>query len=252
MDAEQIATDLGTQVRVDTGESVRALHGVDLTSHPPRPPDAVAFPESTAEVAALLAYANERRIPVVAFGAGTSVEGHVIPVDGGISLDLTGMNRIAEVRPGDLLASVEPGVTRTQLNRRVNEEGLFFPVDPGADATLGGMAATNASGTTTVRYGGMRRNVLALEAVLADGTVVHTGSRAVKSSAGYNLTNLFVGSEGTLGVITELTLRLYGIPDYVVAVRAAFPDVESACSAAATMIGSGVQVTRCEPADAMN
>jgi D-lactate dehydrogenase (cytochrome) len=225
-------------------------HGQDLSYHPHRLPDAVVYPESTAEVAAVLRYANERRVPVVPFGAGTSLEGHVIPVDGGISLDLTRLDRVLELHSSDLQAHVQAGVTRGALNAAAGEHGLFFPVDPGADATLGGMAATNASGTTTVRYGGMRAQVLALEVVLADGSVIHTGSRAVKTSAGYNLGALFVGSEGTLGVITELTLRLYGIPDYTIAVRAAFPDLDAACRAAAAMIGSGVMVTRVELVDA--
>ena len=235
--------------RVSTSESVLQQHGEDLSYHPPHEPDVVVFAETTEEVADVLRFANERGIAVTPFGAGTSLEGNAIPLRGGISLDLTRMTRILEVRPDDLQADVQAGVPRSALNAAAGSHGLFFPVDPGADATLGGMAATNASGTTTVRYGGMRAQVLALQVVLADGTVVHTGTRAVKSSAGYNLTALFVGSEGTLGVITELTLRLYGIPDYVVAVRAAFPDVESACRAAATMIGSGVAVSRCELVD---
>jgi D-lactate dehydrogenase (cytochrome) len=197
----------------------------------------------------VLAFASRERIPVVPFGAGTSLEGHVIPTSGGISLDVSRMDRILALHAADLQAVVQPGVLRLSLNAAAGEHGLQFPVDPGADASLGGMAATNASGTTTVRYGAMRQNVLALEVVLADGSVVRTGSRTVKTSAGYNLTHLFVGSEGTLGVITELTLRLYGIPDHVVAVRAAFPDVDAACSAAATIIGSGVMVTRCELVD---
>jgi D-lactate dehydrogenase (cytochrome) len=235
--------------RVSTSESVLQQHGEDLSYHPPHEPDVVVFAETTEEVASVLRFANERGVAVTPFGAGTSLEGNAIPLRGGISLDLTRMTRILEVRADDLQADVQAGVPRSALNAAAGEHGLFFPVDPGADATLGGMAATNASGTTTVRYGGMRAQVLALEVVLADGTVVHTGTRAVKSSAGYNLTALFVGSEGTLGVITELTLRLYGIPDYVVAVRAAFPDVESACRAAATIIGSGVAVSRCELVD---
>jgi D-lactate dehydrogenase (cytochrome) len=236
--------------RVSVSESVLRQHSEDMTYHPPREPDVVVYPESTEEVARVLAYANERRISVVPFGMGTSLEGHVIPLEGGISLDLSRLNRILAVRADDLTATVEAGVTRGQLNARVGGEGLFFPVDPGADATLGGMAATNASGTTTVRYGGMRSNVLALEVVLADGTVLRPGSRAIKTSAGYDLRALFVGSEGTLAVITELTLRLYGIPDYTVAARAVFPDVDAACRAAATMIGSGVMVTRVELLDA--
>jgi D-lactate dehydrogenase (cytochrome) len=235
--------------RVSTSESVLDQHGQDLSYHPLHLPDVVVFPESTAEVSAVLRFANERGIAVTPFGAGTSLEGAVIPLRGGISIDLSRMDRIVELLPDDLLAVVQPGVPRSALNSAAGGHGLFFPVDPGADATLGGMAATNASGTTTVRYGGMRPQVLSLEVVLADGSVIRTGTRAVKSSAGYNLTALFVGSEGTLGVITELTLRLYGIPDYVVAVRAAFPDVESACRAAATMIGSGVLVTRVELLD---
>ena len=241
---------LGDELRVSTSPSVLDQHGQDLSYHPHRLPDVVVFPESTKEVAAVLAWANAERVPVVPFGAGTSLEGHVIPIHGGISLDLTRMDRVLDVRPDDLTARVQAGVMRDALNRAAGEHGLFFPVDPGADASLGGMAATNASGTTTVRYGGMRAQVLALEVALADGSVVRTGSRAAKTSAGYDLTALFVGSEGTLGVITELTLRVYGIPDYTIAVRATFPDVESACRAAAAMIGSGVLVTRVELLDA--
>jgi D-lactate dehydrogenase (cytochrome) len=236
--------------RVTTSGSVLDQHAQDLSYHAPVEPEVVVFPESTDEVAAVLHYANEHAVAVTPFGAGTSLEGNVIPVRRGISLDLTRMARILELRPDDLQATVEAGVTRGRLNEAAGQQGLFFPVDPGADATLGGMAATNASGTTTVRYGGMRAQVLALEVVLADGRVIHTGSRAVKTSAGYGLTGLFVGSEGTLGVITKLTLRLYGIPDYVVAVRAAFPDVEAACRAASATIAAGVLATRCELVDA--
>ncbi|MBX5475491.1 MAG: FAD-binding protein, partial [Thermoleophilia bacterium] len=238
------------EARVSDGASALDQHAADLSYHPPRRPDAVVFPQSTDEVAAILAYANEARVPVVPFGAGTSLEGHVIPLRGGISLDLTRMNRILELRPDDLLATVQPGVTRSQLEQAAGPHGLFFPVDPGADATLGGMAATNASGTTSVRYGGMRTHVLALEVVLPDGRVVRTGSRAAKTSAGYNLTHLFVGSEGTLGVITELTLRLHPIPEQIVVARAAFPSLEAACRAAAALVAAGVPVTRCELLDA--
>ncbi|HEY7207821.1 MAG TPA: FAD-linked oxidase C-terminal domain-containing protein [Gaiellaceae bacterium] len=238
------------ELRVSTSASVLDQHAQDLTHHAPVEPDVVVFPETTEEVAAVLALANERQIAVTPFGAGSSLEGQVIPLRGGISLDLTRMNRIVEVRPADLQATVQAGVTRLQLNAAAGGHGLLFAVDPGADATLGGMAATNASGTTTVRYGGMRAQVLALEVVLADGSVIRPGSRAVKSSAGYHLTGLFVGSEGTLGVITELTLRLHGIPEHVVALRLAFRDVEAACRAATAMIGSGVLVTRCELVDA--
>jgi D-lactate dehydrogenase (cytochrome) len=236
--------------RVNDGESALDQHAADFSYHRPHRPDVVVYPESTAEVSAVLAYANEARVPVVPFGAGTSLEGHVIPIHGGISLDLTRMSRIVALRPLDLSATVQPGVTRTQLETAAGPHGIFFAVDPGADATLGGMAATNASGTTTVRYGGMRTNVLALEAVLADGSVVRAGSRAVKTSAGYNLAQLLIGSEGTLGVITELTLRLHPIPEEIVVARAAFPSVVEACAAAAALVGAGVPVTRCELVDA--
>jgi D-lactate dehydrogenase (cytochrome) len=235
--------------RVTTSESVLEQHARDLTHHAPRRPDVVVYPQSTAEVAAVLRWANAERVPVVAFGAGTSLEGHVIPVLGGISLDLSRMDRILAVHAADLQAVVEPGVLRNRLNERLGADGLFFPVDPGADASLGGMAATNASGTTTIRYGGMRTNTLALEVVLADGSVVRTGGRALKSSAGYNLTSLFVGSEGTLGVVTALTLRLYGIPELTVAARVAFPDLHAACRTAAALVGAGVTVSRLELLD---
>ncbi len=234
---------------VSTGETVLDLHAGDLSYHPRRVPDAVAFPTTTDEVARVLAWANERRVPVVPFGAGTSLEGHVIPVAGGISLDLARMNRVLELLPNDLQARVQPGVLRSELNAAAVQHGLWFPVDPGADASLGGMAATNASGTTTVRYGGMRANVLALEVALADGTVIRPGSRTVKTSAGYDLRSLFVGSEGTLGVITELTLRLHGLPERPVAIRAAFPDVGAACRTAVALVGAGLTVTRCELLD---
>ncbi|HTO25162.1 MAG TPA: FAD-linked oxidase C-terminal domain-containing protein, partial [Gaiellaceae bacterium] len=237
--------------RVSDGESVLDQHAGDLSYHRPHRPDVVVFAESTDEVAAVLAYADRAGIPVVPFGAGTSLEGHVIPLHGGISLDLTRMSGVVALRPDDLTVTVQPGVTRSQLEAAAGPHGLFFPVDPGADATLGGMAATNASGTTTVRYGGMRAHVLSLEVALAGGRVVRTGTRAAKTSAGYNLTNLFIGSEGTLGVITELTLRLHPIPEFVVVARAAFPSVEAACGAAAAIIGAGVLVTRCELLDAM-
>jgi D-lactate dehydrogenase (cytochrome) len=238
------------EARVSTSPSVLDHHGRDLSYHPPSLPDVVVFPVSTEEVSAVLRFANEHGVPVVPFGAGSSVEGHVIPVRGGISLDLTRMDRILAVYPEDFTAVVQPGVMRNALNRRVNGEGLFFSVDPGADASLGGMAATNASGTTAVRYGVMRDQVLGLEVVLASGEVIRTGGRALKSSAGYGLTHLFVGSEGTLGVITELTVRLRGIPEHTVAARAAFPTVEAACRTAAVLVAAGVSVSRVELLDA--
>ena len=236
--------------RVRDGDSERDLHAEDLSFHPPHRPDLVVYPRSTDEVAQVLELANEHGIPVTPFGAGTSLEGHVIPVRGGISLDLTGLDRILDVSPENLTATVQAGVTRLTLARAAGEHGLFFPVDPGADATLGGMAATNAAGTTTVRYGKMRANTLALEAVLTDGRVIRTGSRAAKTSAGYDLTGLLIGSEGTLAVITEVTVRLHAIPERAVALRIAFPDIESACRTAASIVGAGAGVTRVELMDA--
>jgi D-lactate dehydrogenase (cytochrome) len=241
---------LGDERRVTVGESERDLHASDITFHRPHRPDVVVYPLTTAEVASVLAIAHEQRVPVTPFGAGSSLEGHVIPIAGGISLDLTRMDRILDVSPHDLTATVEAGVTRSALERAAGEHGLQFPVDPGADATLGGMAATNAAGTTTVRFGKMRANILAAEAVLPGGTVVRAGSRAPKTSAGYDLLGLLVGSEGTLGVITELTVRLQGIPDQAVVLRLSFPDVESACRAATTIVAAGAGVTRVELLDA--
>jgi D-lactate dehydrogenase (cytochrome) len=237
--------------RVTVGDSVLDLHAADYSLHPPHRPDVVVYPTNTSEVARVLAFANDRGVPVVPFGAGTSVEGHVIPLHGGISLDLTGLGRILAIRPEDLTATVQSGVTRKQLNRVAGEHGLFFPVDPGADATLGGMAATNAGGTTTVRYGKMRAQVLAIEVVLANGSIVRPGSRATKSSAGYDLVSLFIGSEGTLGVITELTLRLHGIPEAVVAARATFPTVEAECRTASAIVAMGLPISRLELVDEM-
>jgi D-lactate dehydrogenase (cytochrome) len=242
---------LPDEQRVVDGESVLDQHAHDLTHHAPHRPDVVVVPETAAEVAAVLAFASAEGVPVVPFGAGTSLEGHVIPVTGGISLSLARMDRLVALRPDELNATVQPGLTRLALNAAAGAHGLFFPVDPGADASLGGMAATNASGTTTVRYGGMRRNVLALEVALGDGRVVRTGTRAAKSSAGYDLTSLFVGSEGTLGVITELTLRLYGIPDRVLAARATFASLDDACEAAAALVAAGAPVARVELLDAL-
>ena len=231
-------------------DSERDLHAGDFSFHRPHRPEVVVYATSTDDVVAVLALADEHRIPVTPFGAGSSLEGHVIPLDGGISLDLTRMDAVLAVDPADLTATAQPGVTRTSLERATAEHGLFFPVDPGADATLGGMAATNAAGTMSVRYGKMRANTLALEAVLPGGRVVRAGSRAPKTSAGYDLLGLLIGSEGTLGVITELTLRLQGIPEQAVVLRLAFPDVESACRAAATIVAAGAGVTRVELLDA--
>lgn len=245
-----VAEALGDPSRVRSGASERALHSSDLSFHPPRRPDLVVYPETTEEVARVLALASRLRVPVTAFGAGSSLEGHVIPIGGGISLDLTRMNRILALSPADLTAVVQPGVTRSQLDRAAGEHGLFFPVDPGADASLGGMAATNAAGTMTPRYGKMRASVLALEVVLASGAAIRTGSAAAKTSAGYDVTGLVVGSEGTLGVITELTLRLYGIPDTAVALRISFPTLEAACRVASSSVAAGAGLVRLELLDA--
>ena len=247
---EALVEALGEDARVSDGDSERDLHAADMTFHRPQRPDLVVYASSTEEVSRVLAIASERRVAVTPFGAGSSLEGHVIPTQGGISLDLSRMNRVLEIAAEDLSATVQAGVTRTQLERAAGDYGLFFPVDPGADATLGGMAATNAAGTTTIRYGKMRANVLALEAVLADGTIIRTGSGARKTSAGYDLTGLLVGSEGTLGVITEVRVRLYGIPEHVVAQRISFPTIDAACRTAAAAVAAGSAVTRLELLDA--
>ncbi|MEK6647799.1 MAG: FAD-linked oxidase C-terminal domain-containing protein [Actinomycetota bacterium] len=235
---------------VTTNESVLDQHGRDESAFPPMRPSAVVMVSTTEEVSNVLAYCNQERIPVVPFGAGTSLEGHVVPIYGGISLDLTKMNRILEIRPDDLLARVEAGVHRVALNEKLSSHGLFFSVDPGADATLGGMAATGAAGTTTVRYGSMRENVMALTAVLADGTIIHTGRETRKLSAGYDLTRLIVGSEGTLVVITELTLRLFGIPEKMAAAVVRFPTLSDGVAAATAVVMSGIAIARCEFLDA--
>ena len=236
--------------RFSTVQAVREHHGRDESHFDAPPPDAVAFPQSTEEVSGIVSRCAAHGTPVIAFGAGTSVEGHVLAVQGGIAVDLSQMNRIVAVRAEDLDATVEAGVTREQLNAHLRDTGLFFPLDPGANATLGGMAATRASGTNAVRYGTMRENVLALTAVLADGQVVRTGTRARKSSAGYDLTRLLVGSEGTLAIITEVTLRLYPQPEALSAAVCAFPSVADAVQTVIRTIQAGVPVARCELLDA--
>ena len=213
-------------------------------------PEVVVFPESTAEVQAVVRYADAQRIPITPVGANSSLEGHTVPVDGGISLDMSRMDKILEARPEDLLVVVQPGVTYPQLNERMRHHGLFFPIDPGAHATIGGMVATNASGTAAVRYGVTADYVLALELVTADGRAVRCGSRARKSSSGYNLTRLLCGSEGTLGVITEVTVRLVGLPEAASAARVPFADALSATSFVTALIQAGVPVARCELIDA--
>src|SRR5215208_3753843 len=217
---------------ISGGDDLERHGGGVFTYHAPVQPDAVVYPESREGVVEILRFANEHRIPIVPFGQGSSLEAHTLPIHGGISLDLGRMDRILEIRPDDFIARVQPGLTHGALNAALVGHGHLFPVDPGWDASLGGMAGTNASGTNAVKYGVMRDQILGAEAVLADGTVMRTGGMAVKSSAGYDLTGLFVGSEGTLGVFTELILRLSSIPEHVLAARVVFPDVEKAGQAA--------------------
>ena len=225
------------------------LHARDESRFAPREPDAVAFAHTTEEVSAILRTCSEHGVPVIPFGAGSSLEGHVLPVHGGLSLDLTGMDRVLEVNAEDLDCRVQAGVHRIALEKQLGQDGLFFAVDPGADATLGGMAATAASGTRTTRYGTMRENVLGLQAVLADGTVIQTGSRARKSSAGYDLTRLLLGSEGTLAVITELMLRIHGIPEEIAAARCVFEDLDGAVATVTEAVQLGIPMARCELLD---
>src|SRR5882757_543521 len=235
--------------RCSTALAVREQHGRDESPIDAPPPEAVVYCESTEDVAAVVKLADRYAVPVIPFGVGSSLEGHLLAVQGGVSIDLSRMNQVLAVQPEDLTVRVQAGVTRMQVNNEIRHTGLFFPIDPGADASLGGMCATRASGTNAVRYGTMRENVLGLTVVTPQGEVIHTGTRARKSSAGYDLTRLMVGSEGTLGVITEVTLKLYPLPEAVTAATCSFPDIASAVRATIQIIQMGVPIARCELLD---
>lgn len=238
-----------TPEQISVNETVKELHGKDESYHKMELPDIVVFPENKEQVSEIMKISSQYQIPVIPFGLGSSLEGHVIPQRGGITIDFSLMNKVLEVFEEDFLVTVQPGVTRTQLNKELKKYGLFFTVDPGADATLGGMAATNASGTTSVKYGVMRDQVRDLEVVLADGTFIHTGNKAAKSSSGLHLNGLFVGSEGTLGCFTEMTLRVYGIPEHITAARASFPTVKDAVEAVVSILQAGIPIARVELVD---
>ena len=236
--------------RCSTALVVREQHGRDESSFESPPPAAVVFAENTADVAAVVALASQYKVPVIPFGVGSSLEGHLLAVQGGISIDLGRMNKVLSINAEDLTVTVQAGVTRKQLNEEIRGTGLFFPIDPGADATIGGMSATRASGTNAVRYGTMRENVLGLQVVTASGEVIRTGTRAKKSSAGYDLTRLMVGSEGTLGVITEITLKIYPLPEAVSAAICSFPSIEAAVRTTIQVIQMGIPIARVELIDA--
>lgn len=237
--------------QMQTGQAIREQHGHTTTWIETQAPDAVVFPHSTAEVAEIVKTCALHKVPIIPFGVGSSLEGHVNAPAGGVSVDMSQMNTILSVHSQDLDCVVQPGVTREQLNTYLRDQGLFFPIDPGANASLGGMTATRASGTNAVRYGTMKDNVIALEVVMPDGQVIRTAQRAKKSSAGYDMTRLMVGSEGTLGLITEITLRLQGIPEAISSARCSFPSVDAACQAVMMTIQYGIPVARIELLDAL-
>jgi D-lactate dehydrogenase (cytochrome) len=232
--------------RLSTTQAMRDHHGRDESSYDPMPPDAVVFAQSTDEVAQAVKLCASHEVPIIAYGTGTSLEGHILALQGGVTIDLSPMNRVVTVHAEDLTATVQAGVTRKQLNQEIKDTGLFFPIDPGADASLGGMAATRASGTNAVRYGTMRENTLALTVVTADGRVIKTGTRAKKSSAGYDLTRVFVGSEGTLGIITEVTVKLYPQPEAISVAVCSFPSAADAVNTVIQTIQMGVPIARVE------
>ena len=236
--------------QLSTAQVVREQHGRDESAFSVAPPEAVVFAECTQDVSDAVKLAAQYKVPVIPFGVGSSLEGHLLAVQGGISLDVSRMNQVLAINADDLTVTVQPGVTRTQLNAAVKSTGLFFPIDPGADASIGGMAATRASGTNAVRYGTMRENVLALEVVTASGEVIRTGTRAKKSSAGYDLTRLMVGSEGTLGIMTEITVKLYPLPEAVMAAIVSFDSLADAVNTTIQIIQMGVPIARCELLDA--
>ena len=236
--------------RCSTALAVREQHGRDESPIDAPPPEAVVYAESTEDVAAVVKLADQYAVPVIPFGVGSSLEGHLLAVQGGVSIDLSRMNKLIAIQPEDLTVTVQAGVTRMQLNNEIRHTGLFFPIDPGADASLGGMCATRASGTNAVRYGTMREYVLGLTVVTPQGEVIHTGTRARKSSAGYDLTRLMVGSEGTLGVITEVTLRIYPLPEAISAATCTFPSIDAAVRTTIQIIQMGIPIARCELLDA--